>query len=131
MSYEQLRSVQKFTGYLKYRSLERLEEAFVHPTADNPSVPSYQRLEWVGDAVLCLASREWIYNTFPNISLGSMVTMEGGLVSNEILAFLSVRMGFHRFLDHNDYVLPPKIESYISSLREEGRGLWGTGMQSF
>ncbi len=120
--------VQRATGYTGFRRPELLEEAFSHPTAGNPEVSSYERLEWIGDAVLCLATREWIWNNFHHLELSDMVTMESALVSNEVLSFLCIQTGLHRFLEHKDHTLPPRIESYICSIQDDGSGLWGTGM---
>lgn len=117
--------VRRATGYASFQRLELLEEAFAHPSAGNPNVSSYERLEWVGDAVLCLAAREWIWNNFSELELSEMVTMESALVSNEALSFLSVQTGLHHFLEHKDYTLPPRIESYITCIQEDGCGLWG------
>jgi dsRNA-specific ribonuclease len=120
-----LETVRRATGYADFRRLRLLEEAFAHPSAGNPNVSSFERLEWVGDAVLCLAAREWIWNNFSELELSEMVTMESAIVSNEVLSFLSVQTGLHHFLEHKDYTLPGRIESYITSIKEDGSGLWG------
>jgi dsRNA-specific ribonuclease len=114
-------------GYKGFKRPELAMEAFTHPSALHPSVPSYQRLEWVGDAVLCLAARQWIYKTFPERPLGDMVVMEAAVVNNETLAFLSVQNGLPHHLNHRDQSLPSRIETYDWSIRELGRGLWGAG----
>jgi dsRNA-specific ribonuclease len=122
-----LNAVRRCTGYHGFKQPELVDEAFTHPSANHPSVPSYQRLEWVGDAVLCLAVREWIFKKFPEISLGEMVVFEAALVSNETLAFLSIKNGLQHNLNHRDHSLPSRIESYSWSVRELGSGLWGAG----
>jgi endoribonuclease Dicer len=118
-----LESVLRATGYSGFSRPELVEEAFSH----HPEVPSFERLEWVGDAVLCLSTREWIWNNFSDLELSEMVTMESALVSNEVLSFLSVQTGLHRYLSHKDHTLPSRIEAYIYSIQEDGCGLWGTG----
>ena len=115
-----------FTGHTKFRRYDLIEEAFTHPTAVHPSTPSYQRLEWIGDAVLCLAIRKWIFDTFPTADLGQMVAMEASLVANETLSFLSIKHGLLRNLNHCDQTLPSRIEHYEWCTRDLGRGLWGT-----
>jgi dsRNA-specific ribonuclease len=121
-----LETVRQATGYTEFGRLALLQEAFAHPSAGNPDVSSYERLEWVGDAVLCLAAREWVWNNFYELELSEMVTMESAIVSNEVLSFLSVQTGLHHFLEHKDYTLPSRIESYIIGIQEDGAGLWGT-----
>jgi dsRNA-specific ribonuclease len=70
-----------FTGHMKWLKHELVEEAFTHPTALHPVVPSYQRLEWVGDAVLCLSIREWIYHNFNSLPVGDSVMLSAALES--------------------------------------------------
>lgn len=123
-----LDQVRLCTGYEGFKeNPELVEEAFTHPSANHSTVSSYQRLEWIGDAALCLAMREWIFKNFPEISLGDMVVFEAALVSNETLAFLSMKNGLQHNLNHNDYSIPSRIESYSSAVRELGCGLWGAG----
>ena len=119
-------TIRRCTGYDGFKHKELAVEAFTHPSALHPSVPSYQRLEWIGDAVLCLTAREWILANFPDRTLGEMVVMEAALVANETLAFLSMKYGLHQNLNHRDQSLPARIESYDFTVRELGRGLWAT-----
>lgn len=115
-----------FTGHFQFERADLAQEALTHPTAMHPETPSYQRLEWIGDAVLCLAAREWIYKSFPTFEVGQMVSLEASLVSNETLAFLSIKHGLLQYLDHCDQTLPSRIEHQIWCTEELGRGLWGT-----
>jgi endoribonuclease Dicer len=120
--------VQMCTGHKNFVRPGLVDEAFTHPSAIDTTVPSYQRLEWIGDAVLCLCAREWLYRTFgATMPLGDMVLAEGAIVSNETLGFLSVKYGLQQYIDHRDQTLPSRIMSYCSSLRD-GCGLWGAGM---
>jgi endoribonuclease Dicer len=104
-----------------------VEEAFTHPSAVYQDVSSYQRLEWVGDAVLCLAIREWTYLSYPSMEVGDLVTLESALVSNETLAYLCFQKGLHTFINHRDQSLPLRLEHYEWCVKELGRGIWGTG----
>lgn len=115
-----------FTGYGSFRNPWLLEEAFTHPTALNTRTSSYQRLEWIGDAVLSVAVRHWIFDSYPKAEVGEMVLMEAPLVTNETLAFLSLRSDLHSHLQHRDRTLPGRILFYHSAVRELGKGLWST-----
>jgi endoribonuclease Dicer len=65
----------KFTGYPSFRSLKLVEEAFTHTTDPRPGISSYERLEWIGDAVLCLAVRNWIMDQYHDTkTVGEMVS---------------------------------------------------------
>ena len=120
-----LDAIRNCTGYDSFRYPELAEEAFTHPSANHPGVSSYQRLEWIGDAVLCLYTRDLIFKDFKELSLGEMVVFEAALVTNETLAFLSVRNRLQHYLRHNDTSLPSRIEAYCWNVREQGSGLWG------
>ena len=121
-------AVETFTGYHPFVRKSLVEEALTHPTklSVSTSYSSYQRLEWIGDAVLCLAMRCWIYKNMPQLELGSMVLLEATLVCNETLAFLAQRASLAKHLRHGDQTLPGRIENYEWSVQEDGRGLWGT-----
>jgi len=121
-----INTVKTVTGYERFNAPGLIEEAFTDHSAIRSKVPSYQRLEWIGDAVLCLSIREWVYNSFPDIPLGDMVVIETAVVCNETLAFLSVKNRLQQFLHHRDQCLPKKIDTYIQSVCEASHGLWGS-----
>ena len=122
-----LKAVAESFGQESFNSPQLVEEALTHPSAVYQDVSSYQRLEWVGDAVLCLAMREWIFYQYPSKEVGDLVNLESALVSNEMLAYLSFQNGFHTFINHRDQGLPLRLENYEWCVKELGRGLWGTG----
>jgi len=99
-------AIKMCTGHSKPFSRPKLvSEAFTHPSAIDASVPSYQRLEWIGDAVLCLCAREWLYrNLGHDTTLGELVVSEGAIVSNETLGFVSIKFGLQNYLNHRDQV---------------------------
>jgi dsRNA-specific ribonuclease len=118
--------VKAFSGYEGFRCPQLLEEAFTHPSAIRTTVSSYQRLEWIGDAVVCLCVREWLFrHCAEELHLRDLVLMEDALVSNETLALLSMKHGLPHFLNHRDQTLPGRMQSYF--LRVQcGNGLWNT-----
>lgn len=126
VAHQKVEIASKFTGQDAFHNLGLIEEAFCHPTALGTRTPSYQRLEWIGDAALCLAAREWVYRKFPDRSVGDMVVTEALLDSNEALAYISKRKGLHKFLDHRDQTLQRRIDEYAAELSSRRGGLWGT-----
>jgi dsRNA-specific ribonuclease len=121
-----LRIVKECTGYEEFHCAALVDEAFTHPSSFDANVASYQRLEWVGDAVLCLAVREWLIKQFSDkgLNLGDLVTLEATVVCNQTLGFLSMKYGLQQFLDHGDPSLPKRIESYFLDI-QNGSGVWG------
>ncbi len=118
-----------FLGVENFNNKQLLVEATTHQTCLHKPVPSYQRLEWVGDAVLCLAAREWLFCRDENnlTSVGELVALESTLVCNEALAHIGFTKRVHRFIDHRDAKLPGRFSSFEIELKENERGLWGTG----
>ncbi|KAI3338551.1 ribonuclease III domain-containing protein [Ustulina deusta] len=51
----------------------------------------YERLEWIGDAYLYLASSALIYQTFPNLPVGRCSQLRERLVKNETLSEFTLR----------------------------------------
>ena len=112
-------------GKSQFNRTDVLLEAVTHPSCVHEEVPCYQRLEWVGDAVLCLAAREWVYLQYPQLKVAELAVIETTLVCNETLAYLGSSLGIHRHINHRDPSLPHRFSDFEKSI-QEGRGLWGT-----
>ena len=110
---------------ISFKHPELLEEALTHPSCIHEEVPCYQKLEWVGDSVLCLFARNWIFHQYPELHVGELVILEATVVCNETLAYLSISNGLQRYLNHRDISLPGKFEDFERMC--SGRGLWATG----
>lgn len=117
-------ATKKFAGYTTCQKPKLLVEAFTHATDVNSGTSSYQRLEWIGDAVLSLAVRQWIFEAFPFADPGEMVLREEPVITNESLAFLCLRSGLHKYLRHRDQTLPARIELFEAAVQSMGTGLW-------
>jgi ribonuclease-3 len=65
-----------------------LEEALTHPSYANEvrAARHYQRLEFLGDAVLGLCATELLYERFPGADEGSLTRLRASLVNAEALA---------------------------------------------
>jgi endoribonuclease Dicer len=114
-----------FLGVQGFHFPQLLIEATTHQSCLHTPVPSYQRLEWVGDAVLCLAIREWLFRLDDSIPVPRLVVFETTLECNESLAFLGTKKGVCQFIDHRDSRLPNRFAMFQRDLT--GRGLWCTG----
>ena len=49
-----------------------LEEALTHPSDGNAARPDYERLEFLGDAVLGQVVATWLYDEMPDASEGEL-----------------------------------------------------------
>jgi len=116
-----------FLGRQTFNDESLLVEALTHPSCLHKDVPSYQKLEWVGDAVLCLMVREFIFREYPQHTVGRLNLIEITLVCNESLAYLSVNGGLHRCISHENLSLPHRIRDFSEDISgKEQQSLWGT-----
>jgi len=115
-----------FLGIEHFRNNALLKEALTHASFINTDVPSYQKMEWVGDAVLTLAVREWAFRKYDNLPVATLVVIETTIVCNETLAYLAWRKGLQCAIQHCDPSLPGRIEHFALGIQPEELGLWGT-----
>jgi ribonuclease-3 len=84
-------------GVLGYRiaDLDLLETALTHPSyaSENPRSMDYQRLEFLGDAVLELAVTSFIYDEYPTATEGEMTLLRAAVVSEPALAAIAESWG--------------------------------------
>ena len=72
-----------------------LDIAFTHPTM---GLPNYEQLEFIGDSVVRLAASEFLWETYPDKSVGDFSAIRKVLVSDRILAQIADSYGFDRYL---------------------------------
>ncbi|KAI0698923.1 hypothetical protein BC835DRAFT_1333420 [Cytidiella melzeri] len=88
-----IQAVGEIIGYdFKLPSL--LHEALTHSTAASGSA-NYERLEFLGDAVLDILTVSYIYEKYPRSSPGTLTLLKSAMVSNQTLAALCVVTGLH------------------------------------
>ncbi len=82
---------------LTFRNRQLLEHALVHRSSVNEQgwspTDSYERMEYLGDAVLELVVSEDLYRRFPDLSEGALTKIRSGLVCRESLAQVARRLG--------------------------------------
>jgi ribonuclease-3 len=83
--------------------LSLVDEALTHVSAGRSK--NFERLEFLGDAVLRLAATEFIDHHYPDLPVGSCSNLRAQLVSDRWLAQLGERLQLESFL-----VLGPKAQ---------------------
>ncbi len=73
-----------------------LDLALTHPSISQQQ--NYQQLEFVGDAVVRLASAELLLEKYPHLSVGEFAAIRSILVSDRFLASIAESYGFERYL---------------------------------
>ena len=90
-----------------FHRLSLLDEALTHSSYTNEAkncMPHNERLEFLGDAVLELASSTYLYERFPDCSEGELTKMRASLVQSETLARLArgLELGSHLLLGRGE-----------------------------
>ncbi len=73
-----------------------LDLALTHPSISAEA--NYEQLEFVGDAVVRIATSELLFETYPDSSVGEFAAIRSVLVSDRILAQLARSYGLERYL---------------------------------
>jgi len=88
---------------LKFTKPSLLSEALTHPSFlnENPhlALPSYQRLEFLGDAVLGVMVALELFQRFPDMSEGELTQLRSELVQTQSLAELASNLELGEYLD--------------------------------
>lgn len=115
---------------IPYCDIVLYKEAFTHASYVNErrsKQKDYERLEFMGDAVLQLFVSEFIFKKFPEVPEGTLTTMRSKLVREESLARFAKELGLGELIyfgvgeeknggRERDSVLSNVFESFIGAL---------------
>ncbi len=93
-------AVEQITG-LTFSNPGLAVRALTHSSFTNESPgagENYERLEFLGDAVLDYLAAYWLYHHFPELPEGDLTRMRSALVRTETLAAFSQQLGLNRIL---------------------------------
>ena len=83
---------------IKFNNPNLLEEAFTHSSYANEhpenGTRDYEKLEFLGDAVLELAISDYLYRNFRNLNEGELTRMRSNIVDTEGFAEFAQKFGF-------------------------------------
>lgn len=80
----------------KFQRPELLDTALTHPSATTLGEPHYERLEFLGDAVLDLAIADLLMRRFPEAKEGSLSKERASIVNGRTLAVKAIEIGLGR-----------------------------------
>ena len=113
---------------IKPRNIELYEMAFLHESYSNENCISecYERLEFLGDAVLDLVVSEYLYNSNPDLTEGELTRMRSNYVCKQALYAYSKELGLDKYiklgagaelsLREVDSVIADVFESFLGAL---------------
>ncbi|OYS20819.1 ribonuclease III [Lactobacillus taiwanensis] len=81
---------------IKFNNEKLLEDAFTHSSYANehPGRKDYEKLEFLGDAVLELAVSDYLYRHFPKLNEGELTRMRSNIVRTEGFSEFAIECGF-------------------------------------
>ncbi len=91
-----LAAMEKAIGHV-FANPQLLITALTHPSMIDMTKVSYERLEFLGDAVLGLLIAEHLYHLFPDADEGELTRVKSSVVSRAALAHLGKRL---HIVDH-------------------------------
>ena len=118
-----LRGYDEFEASIGYRFKDRsyLLQAFSHASYHpNRLTDCYQRLEFLGDAVLDYLITRFLYEDPRKHSPGALTDLRSALVNNTIFASLAVKNEFHKFFRHLSPALSNVINRFVRIYAKQG-----------
>lgn len=108
----------KHPYHFKYPRL--LRSAFIHPSQPYSveKIPCYQRLEFLGDALLDMACINFLFHKHPDRDPQWLTEHKMAMVSNKFLAALSVKLGFHKHLRYTGAIIEKQNRDYATELED-------------
>lgn len=129
---KELQSIEKALGY-SFRKPHLLERALTHSSfaSQNNIQYSYERLEFLGDAVLQLAVSDYLFKQHPHLNEGTLTKYRTILVNGAYLKECATRLDLARWIllsesskqsgqRDNDSILADVIESLIAAIYMDG-----------
>ena len=113
------KKIKEKMGYdFKYPRLLRC--AFRHPSYPRhyESLPSYQRLEFLGDALLDMTIVDYLYQKYPTKDPQWLTEHKMAIVSNQFLGCLAVSLGFHKHMLSFSSTLQKQVMEYVTVIVE-------------
>nr|XP_024928613.2 dicer-like protein 4 [Ziziphus jujuba var. spinosa] len=90
-----------------------LLQAFVHPSYNKHGGGCYQRLEFLGDAVLDYLITSYLYSVYPNLKPGQLTDLRSLSVNNKAFANVAVNRSFQKYIICDSNSLSEAIKVYV------------------
>lgn len=111
-------NVQRVTDIIGYefKDPSLLVEALTHASVPISSVPCYQRLEFLGDAVLDFCVTIYLFRKYGTAPPGQLHNLRKSSVNNNILSVLCVSLKLHGHIRHASDYLISEMKFFVDQL---------------
>ncbi|CAO3597959.1 unnamed protein product [Absidia cylindrospora] len=93
-------------------------EALTHASLPNSTAPCYQRLEFLGDAILDFLVIQYLYNKYPEADPGLITDLKDSCVNNHVLGIVCLENGLHKHIIHYSGILVRSIEHTVNEIQQ-------------
>jgi ribonuclease-3 len=92
--------IENILGGTKPKDLGLYVQAFTHKSClkEDPTLESYERLEFIGDSVLGFVITRWLYDNYSNQMEGFLTKARTKLVRGEMLASVGQKLGLQHLV---------------------------------
>lgn len=104
------------TGY-RFQSPLLLRSALTHPSYVAEDIPSYQTLEFLGDALLDLVVVDYLFRKYPNAGPQWLTERKMAVCGNHFLGCLCIDLDIQREILTADAHVPGQVGSFEAKLR--------------
>ncbi|XP_057416862.1 dicer-like protein 4 isoform X3 [Lotus japonicus] len=94
-----------------------LLQAFIHPSYSKHGGGCYQRLEFLGDAVMDYLITSYLYSAYPKLKPGQLTDLRSLSVNNKAFACVAVDRRFDKFILCDSSGLSEAIKNYVDYIR--------------
>ncbi|KAI0939123.1 hypothetical protein AcV5_000626 [Taiwanofungus camphoratus] len=110
-----LAAVEAILGY-HLAEPQLLVQAVTHRSIEGHEFTGYDRLEFIGDAILDFFVVRHAFDRYPHLSPGGITLIKQAMVSNSALAALCVSCGLHEHIQHVAPELRNSIQAYMGKV---------------
>ena len=110
---KRLEPLEAAIGY-KFKSPALLVQALTHTSFTDAITPSYEKLEFVGDALVDFIVTRYLYTTYPDASPRDFTDMRQACTNNGFMSEVARRYGLHKYILHDSVELMHDILEFVS-----------------
>ncbi|KAH6914993.1 hypothetical protein BKA70DRAFT_1257649 [Coprinopsis sp. MPI-PUGE-AT-0042] len=111
-----IEGVEGIVGH-KFRQTHLLAQVLTHTAMKGHKALEYERLEFIGDAILDFLVIRHIYTRERNLSPGGLTNLKGAMVSNSTLGAICVLSGISQYLLFSSHGLSESIKEYETKIK--------------
>lgn len=90
-----------------------------HKSKAHADLETFQRLEFLGDAIADFFVVRYLYEMYPELDPGKLTDLKSNVVSNEAFARTSITLGLHNFLYINNEKLAQDVQLFAGTVGQD------------